>query len=272
MLSLALGIGANTAIFSIINAVLLKTLQVNNPATLAILTSYSKDDRVGDFGYRDYLAIRAENSTFSGIMAASTLSPITVKIGAESQAVQRKIVSSNYFSVLQVRPALCRMFHDDEEDQPVAVISNRWWRQSFGGASDVIGKPIDLDGKGYTIVGVTPSEFFSETIGESVDVWATMSLMPSDQRLAPGYTWLNLMGRLKPGANVNHATSSLDGVLSQMQNRFIERIEVEPGSSGSAGLRDSFSAPLKVLMGVVAVALLIACANLAGLFLARAAS
>ncbi len=128
----------------------------------------------------------------------------------------------------------------------------------------MVGRQIDLDRKVFTIVGVAPQGFLSETVGESVDVWATMPLMPPDLRAAPGYTWLNLMGRLKPGVSAKQAATSLGGLPTRLQNRFIERVEIEPGSSGSPGLRDTFSAPLKVLMGVVAVALLIACANLAG--------
>jgi predicted permease len=272
VLSLALGIGANTAIFSLMNAILLKTLPVNDPATLVVLTSYSRDGKIGDFGYGDYLAIREEESAFSGIMAASTLAPVAAGIGAETDTVQRKIVSSNYFSMLQVRRALGRTFRDDEEDQQVAVISDRWWRRSFSGSPEVVGRQIDLDGKAFTIVGVAPPEFLSETVGESVDVWATMTLMPPALRTAPGYTWLNLMGRLKPGVSAKQAGASLGALAPQMQNRFIERVDIEPGSSGSSGLRDTFSAPLKVLMGIVVVALLIACANLAGLLIARAAS
>lgn len=270
--SLALGIGANTAIFSLMNAILLKTLPVNDPASLAVLTSYSRDGRIGDFGYADYLAIREQKEAFSGIMAASTLAPVAAGIGTESETVQRKIVSSNYFSVLQLRFGPGRAFRDDDEDRPVAVISDRWWRRSFSGSPDAVGRQIDLDGKALTIVGIAPPEFLSETVGESVDIWATMALMPPARRAAPGYTWLNLMGRLKPGVSAKQAIASLGAVSAQMQNRFIERIEIEPGSSGSAGLRDSFSAPLKVLMGVVAVALLMACVNLASLLLARAAS
>lgn len=270
--SLALGIGANTAIFSLMNAILLKTLPVNDPATLVVLTSYSKDDKIGDFGNRDYLTIRGEKRTFSGIMAASTLAPVVAGIGAGAETVQRKIVSSNYFSVLQVRPAVGRIFRDEEEDQQVAVISDRWWRRTFGASADVVGRPIDLDSKAFTIVGVAPPEFLSETVGESVDVWATMTLMPPTLRTAPGYTWLNLMGRLKPGVSARQAGASLASLVPQLQNRFIERIDVEPGTSGSSGLRDSFSAPLKIVLAVVAVALLMACANLAGLLLARAAS
>jgi putative ABC transport system permease protein len=272
VLSLALGIGANTAIFSLMNAMLLKTLPANDPARLAVLTSYSKDGRVGDFGYADYLAIRDGRGPFSGVMAASTASAAVAGIGGESEPVQRKIVSGNYFSVLQVQPAVGRAFRGDEEEQQAAVIGDRWWRQAFGGSRDAIGRQIDLDGKSFTVVGVAPPEFLSETLGESVDVWATMAAMPAVQRSSPGFTWLNLMGRLQPGVSLKQASGGLRGVVPQLQNQFIERIEVLPGGSGSSGLRDTFSAPLKVLMGVVAVVLLLACANLAGLLVARAAS
>jgi putative ABC transport system permease protein len=272
VMSLALGIGANTAIFSLIHAIVLKTLPVNDPASLVLLTSYSKDGRVGDFGYGDYLAIRAEKGGLSDVMAASTLDRVNAGLGAESETVQRKIVSSNYFSVLQIHAAIGRTIRDDEEDQQVAVISDRWWRRSFGGSPDVVGRQVDLDGKAFTIVGVAPPQFLTETVGESVDVWATMTLIPNTLRAAPGYTWLNLMGRLKPGVSAKQAAASLVAVPARLQNRFIDRVDVEPGGSGSSGLRNSFSAPLTVLMGIVAVALLIACTNLAGLLLARAAS
>ncbi len=272
VLSLALGVGANTAIFGLMNAIMLKTLPVPDPAALVLLAPYSKSGRIGDFGYGDYLSIRDEKHAFRGILAASRLAPISAGIGAESEAVQRKIVSSNYFSVLSVRPALGRVFREDEENQQVAVMSDSWWRRSFGGSPDVIGRQIDLDGKAFTIVGVAPPEFLGETVGESVDVWVTMALMPPALRAAPGYTWLNLMGRLRPGVSRKQAAVALVGPSSQLQNRFIERIDVEPGSSGSSGLRNTFSAPLKVLMGVVAVVLLMVCANLASLLLARAAS
>ena len=272
VLSLALGVGANTAIFGLMNAIMLKTLPVNDPAGLAVLTPYSKEGRIGDFGYGDYLAIRAEKRAFSGIMAASRLAPLSAGFGAESETVQRKIVSSNYFHVLQVRPVLGRAFRDDEDDQQLAVLSDRLWRRSLNGSPDVIGRQVDLDGKAFTIIGIAPPEFSSETVGESVDVWVPMALMPPAVRTAPGYTWLNLMGRLKPGLSFKEAAASLAGLIAELPNRFIERVEVDPGGSGSSGLRDTFSAPLKVLMGVVAVALLIACANLASLLLARAAS
>ena len=268
--SLALGIGANTAIFSLMNAILLKSLPVTDPAGLVVLTSYSQDGRIGDFGYTDYLALRGQIRDIS-LLAASSSAPLDVAIAAEPETVERKIVSSNYFSVLQVPTALGRPFHDGEDEQPLAVIGYRWWQHSFAGSSAVLGRQIDLDGKAFTIAGVAPPGFFGETVGESVDLWTTMSLMPPERRTAPGYTWLNLLGRLKPGVSPRQAAAGLAGLSPRLPNRFITRVEVAPGGAGSSALRDTFSAPLKVLMGVVATGLLIACANLAGLLLARAA-
>jgi putative ABC transport system permease protein len=277
LLSLALGIGANTAIFSLMNAILLKSLPVSHPESLVVLSSFSRNGRVGDFGYRDYQVLRDGGRTFSGLLAASSLTATSVGLGVETKPAQRKIVSSSYFAVLGVQPAVGRVFLDDDENLPVAVISDRFWRESFAASSAVIGKQIDLDGQAFSIVGVAPPGFVGETVGESTDIWATVSLMPAEQRSAPGYTWLNLMGRLKPGVAPQQASAELALLLTQIpdstaQGGFVDRIAVEPGGRGGAGLRDGLSLPLRILMGVVAVVLLIACANLASLLLARAAT
>lgn len=275
VLSLALGIGANTAIFSLINAILLRPLPVSHPESLVVLASFSRDGRVGDFGYPDYLVVRDGNRVFSGLLAASSLTAIDVGLGAETEVAQRKIVSASYFSVLGVQPSLGRVFINEDESLQVAVISDRFWKRSFAGSPSVVGKQIDLDGLPFTIVGVTPPEFLGETVGDATDIWATVSLMPAARRNLPGFTWLNLMGRLNPGVQPRQASANLDLLLpllphSVSQGGFIQRIAVEPGRLGSSSLRDSFSVPLRILMAVVAVVLLIACANLASLLLARA--
>ncbi len=275
VVSLALGIGANTAIFSLMNAIVLNPLPVSHPESLVALASFSRNDRVGDFGYPDYRTLRDGNHTLSGLLAASSLQAINVGLGAEAQIAQRKIVSTSYFSVLGVQPALGRVFSDEDENLQVAVISDRFWRQSFAGAPAAVGKQIDLDGLPFIIVGVTTPEFFGETVGESTDIWATMTLMPEALRNAPGFTWLNLMGRLNPGVQARQASADLSLLLPQLRDSvsrggFLESIAVEPGGQGGSGLRDTFSLPLRILMGVVAVVLLIACANLGSLLLARA--
>lgn len=123
VLSLALGIGANTAIFSLINTILLKSLPVSHPESLVVLVSFSRNERIGNFGYRDYRVLRDGNSVFSGLLAASNLLHTHIGMDAEMDAAQYKIVSSNYFSVLDVQPALGRLFIKDDENQQVAVIA-----------------------------------------------------------------------------------------------------------------------------------------------------
>src|SRR5712692_8618784 len=134
VLSLALGIGANTAIFSLMNAILLKTLPVGHPESLVVLASFSRDGRVGDFGYPDYLIVRNGNRAFSGVLAASSQVRINVGIGAETEVALRMIVSSNYFSVLGVSPFLWRAFSHEDESLQVAIVSHAFWKRSFGGA------------------------------------------------------------------------------------------------------------------------------------------
>jgi putative ABC transport system permease protein len=270
LVSLALGIGANTAIFSLMNAILLKTLPVSQPERLVALTSFSRDERVGSFGYPDYLALRDGNNAFSGLLAASSLQPVHAGIGSDSEAAQRKIVSDNYFSVLGVQPVLGRLFAAGDETQPVAVISDRLWKRRFGGDPAAAGRTIDLDDMPVTVIGVAPPEFVGETIGEGTDIWATVGLMPAGRRNAQGFTWLNLMGRLKPGVDAKQARAELSLLIPRLPNGFIQKIGVEPGQFGGSGLRDTFTAPLTILIVVVAIVLLIACANLASILLARA--
>ena len=278
LLTLTLAIGAEyCAIFSVINAVLLRTLPVNHPESLVVLSSYSREGRVGDFGYPDYLIVRDGNRTFSGVLAASSQERVDVGIGAETEVALRKIVSGNYFFVLGVQPLLGRAFSDEDENLQVAVVSNRFWKLSLAGSPAIVGQQIDLDGLPFTIVGVAPSEFLGETVGEAPDIWATVNLMPASRRSLPGFTWLNLMGRLKPGVEAQQAAADLSLLVPRIpsgvaRGGFMDRIAVETGDRGSSGLRDSFGDPLRIVMIVVAVVLLIACANLAGLQVARGAT
>ncbi len=229
ILTLALGIGVNTAIFSLLDAILLRTLPVSHPESLVMLASYSRDSRVGDFGYADYLILRDGSEAFSGLLAASTQAHIDVETDADTESALRKIVSANYFSVLGVQPVLGRVFNDRDDNQPLAVISDAFWKRSFSSSPKVIGKQIDLDGMAFTIVGVAPPDFMGETVGEAPDIWATISLMPASQRSLPGYTWLNLMGRLKPGVRAQQASVDLSRLQASHQ--------VQPCISGQTPLR-----------------------------------
>ena len=272
VVSLAFGIGANIAVFNLVNAIVLKPLPVSHRESLAALASYSKEERVGSFGYPDYLVLRAGNRAFTGLMAASNLGPGDLAVAGETEVVQRKIVSSSYFSVLDVQPLLGRVFNAEDEEQQVAVISHGLWSRRFGSSPSVLGQQVELDGLPFSIIGVAPRGFFGETVGEAPDVWATVALMPASRRNGAGFTWLNLMGRLKPGINLEQAAADLRSFSAQLPNNFIDRIGVESGRLGGAGLRNTFSFPLKILMALVGLVLLIACANLAALLLARAAA
>jgi predicted permease len=276
VLSLALAIGANTAIFSLINAILLKTLPVNHPESLVVLTSLSRDGQADNFSYSDYRVLRDGNRSFSGVLAASSQQRVNVGWGTETESVLRKVVSDNYFSVLGVQPTLGRSFSSEDENLPVAIVSNGFWKRSLAGSLSAVGKQIDLDGSSFTIIGIAPPDFFGETDGEAPDIWATMSLIPASRRDLPGFTWLNLMGRLAPGVQFQRARADLSIIVPQLPDSvarggFIDQIGLEAGDRGGSGLRESFSTPLHIVMAVVAVVLLIACANLASLQLARAA-
>jgi predicted permease len=274
VLSLALGIGANTAIFSLVNAILLRSLPVSHPEQLVLLTSYDRTGKVGDFPTSDYLDLRDHSRAFSGLLAASHLAQIDVGFGGQIESAHSKIVSGNYFSVLGVRTAIGRTLRNEDDNLPVAVISDRFWRRSFGGSPSVLGKQVSLDGVAFTIAGVVPPGFFGEVVGEAPDIWASLMLGQAEGRDQPGITWLNLIGRLRPGVRIEQAAAELNVLLSQIRaaggRSSIERIAVEPGGRGLSDLRERFSDPLRILMVVVAVVLLIACANLASLLLARA--
>jgi putative ABC transport system permease protein len=277
LLSLALAIGANTAIFSLINAILLRTLPVSHPEGLVVLSTLSQDGSVDNFSYQDYLTLSNGNRALSGVLAASSQTRIDIGIGAKTEVALRKVVSDNYFSVLGVQALIGRVFSNEDKGIQVAVISHRFWERSLAGSSLVIGKQVDLEGEPFTIVGVAPPDFLGETVGEGPDIWATLSSMPASQRDLPGFTWLNLMGRLKPGVQAQQARADLSLLLPQLPDSvsrggFIGRISMEAGKRGGSGLRDSFSDPLHIVMTVVAMVLLIACANLASLQLARAAA
>jgi len=277
VLSLALGIGANTAIFSLIHAVLMRDLPVGHPEQLALLTSFVQTGKLGDFATEDYLDLREHSRSFSGLIAASHLAQIDVGFAGQTETAQRKIVSGNYFSSLGVTTALGRPFTNEDENLPVAILSDRLYQRSFGGSPSVLGKQVTLDGMAFTVIGVAPPEFLGEVVGEAPDIWASLILGQAERRNQAGITWLNLIGRLIPGVTMERAAAELNVLLPQLhaQGRgsgFIKSVTVAPGGRGFSDLRERFSGPLRILMVVVAVVLLIACANLASLLLARAAT
>jgi predicted permease len=295
-LLLALGIGANTAIFSVVDAVLLRMLPVKEPERLILLSRNSKTQ--GDnFSYSSFERFRDHDQTLSGLLAYYPLR-LTVNVdGQPEPAINGQLVTGSYYSVLGVNAALGRTIALDDDRapraHPVCVISDGYWRRRFGRDPAVVGKTIHLSGFPFTIIGVAPPEFFGLEVGVSMDI--TVPVMMQEQVMPgirpfmnDGNNWFRIMGRLRPGATIEQAQASLALLYQQhLTERFErlsdspkgkppkpsmleERLTVTPGSKGLSALRTRFSKPLLIVMIVVALALLIACANVAGLMLARA--
>jgi len=292
VLSLALGIGANTAIFSLVDAVLLKLLPVKNPEQVVALDSFSQRGERRNFSHPLFERLRARTFVFSGIFAANDGTARMELAGPESdgqtEQAEVQLVSGEYFQALGVDAVAGRTLTpaDDQTPgaHPVAVLSYGFWQRRFAGDLAVIGQSITLKGQPFTVIGVTPPAFFGEAVGRAPDIWAPLMMEPP---LGRGVTrlsnanvgWLRIMARLKPGVSEQQAQAALTLSLEQLKAessdvgqsaRHIARIEVFPGRQGLAEFRDQFAKPLRILMAVVGLVLLIACANVANLLLARA--
>ena len=323
VLTLALGIGANTAIFTVLDSVLLRSLPVPQPQQLVVLTNpdahgMSNGSESGDrslLAYSEYEYLRDHNEVFSGIFAAdSTLAQLSVTIpnvssgssASDSPAAQDsariRMVSGDYFPTLGIRPIIGHAFGPEVDrtrnSSPVAVISHAFWRQRFGADPQVLGRKIQVHQTSFEIIGVAPAGFFGETVGEEPDVWVPMTMQeaiyPGDDLLSafPAGTidqrmWLQVMARLKPGVTVAQANANVNvvfpGYVSASALRYRlsgddlkaysdQRIDVQRGGRGASTMHNTFGEPLKLLMALVALVLLIACANLANLLLARGAA
>ena len=326
VLSLALGIGANTAIFGLIDAVLLKTLPVQNPQQLVLLdwashgwpnhTMHSlsgnmDQDKSGrltstSFSYPGYEQIRARNQAFSSVMAlAGNESELNVGYNGEPGRAQGQLVSGTFFPTLGVQPVLGRALTPDDDRigaSPAAVISYGYWERRFGRDPAILGRTIAVNSVPFSIVGVSPPEFYGVQPGRAVEVWLPLHTQPQvEPRWSPEEEastgpkkpaaaslfeardnwWVLIMGRVKPGVSEQQVRAELDVILQQSmapdvkpatKAETIPHLGVESGSKGLDYLRGEFSKPLFILMTVVGLVLLIACANVANLLLARAAS
>jgi predicted permease len=301
LLSLALGIGANTAIFSLLNAVILRSLPVKEPAQLVLLgkgdTTGITDDfaRTNLYSYPFYRQMRQKNQVFSDTAAFFSL--LTgghgfVEGRTESEPMSVQLVSGTYFQTRGVGALIGRTLNDaddkSEGDHPVAVISYAWWKRSLAQDPNVLSRKLKLGATIYNIIGVAPPEFFGTKVGEAPDMWIPLSMVKAIPPNYGGYKdnfseSLLIMGRLKPGVSSAQATSNVnllfrqiligfpDAKLSQENLQKLDRAKVPLTSmaTGLSELRHQFSKPLQILMGVVALVLLIACANIANLLLAR---
>ncbi len=282
VLSLALGIGANTAIFSLIHTLMLRMLPVREPEQLVeLLSRYPGEPRVNGFSWKYYEHFRDHNHVFSDLIGVSSVRFQVSGEGLDEETVDGEYVMGSFFPVLGVKPAIGRLI-GPQDDQPgaagtaVAVVSWSYWKNRFHLDPAILGKRMVVNGAPATVVGVTPREFFGLQVGSRPDVWA-----PAGRR-ANGQLGMKLMGRLKPGASIEQARAEMR-VLDRWRVEDIARtskdplirqlkMEVEPAGAGLSRLRDQFAKPLLALMAVVGLLLLIACTNVAGMLLARGAA
>ncbi len=314
VLSLALGIGANTAIFTLIDAVMLQSLPVHDPSRLVLFnddisTGVTSGDAFSsiEFSYPSFQYFQSHNDSFTSLCAfRQDTDQVVLHVAGKSQAGSQEratahLVSGNYFDTLGVNAALGRLLKasDDTVSAPrAAVISYNFWRDRFNLSRSVLGQSVVLNGVSFTVVGVADRSFFGERIESAPDFWVPLSTQPQllqrdaweNHRAmwlnARDVYWLNFIGRLKPGVSLETAQASVNLRLHQFYSeqagshlspelrRKIENVHVElkPGGGGISGLRYLYSKPLHVLMAVVALVLLIACANVATLLLARASA
>ena len=295
ILSLALGIGANAAIFTALNAVLLKFLPVRQPQQLTLIGVKGTERSGPGFGlpYPLYELLRDRNHVFSSMLAYAPVR-LNAAIAGQTQPVNGELVSGSFFDSLGVRAAAGRSLNETDDSPsaaPAAVISYNFWRGHFGGNLQIIGGSIILNSVPVTIAGIAPPSFFGLELGNTADFYVPFSL---ETRLHPGSDllragtnwWLKIMGRVREGVSERQVQANLDQLFPQflraaiaeappnvsenMKASFLrQRLLAEPGGRGLSNLRRQYSRPLVVLMAVVGILLLITCANLANLQLSR---
>ena len=311
VVSLALGIGANTAIFGLWNGVLHSSLPaVRKPEQLVMLSNPDDsgmwtgrwngrtDGPRSWLTYGEFEQLRDHAQSFSALMASqSSLSTWQVRVeGGAWEEARGRLVSGEFFEVLGVSPAIGRLFTtaEDRAETPEAVISYHYWQRRFGGRPDVLGKTFTLRKAALTIIGVAPSGFVGETSGQQPDLWLPLRLQPS---VLPGNDWLHetppdkamwlhVFGRLKPDVTQAQAEAQANAVFQtglesfygaaasgERRREFLDqRLSIRSGARGASAKRNQFSTSLTALLAAVGVLLLIACANLANLLLARGAA
>lgn len=294
VITLALGVGANTAIFSVTDKLLLRSLPVKDPQQLFLITSVSVSPHFvsNAFSYPIFNDYRTQNTVFSGLLGFNrTELELTTNEGIER--VDSEFVSGNYFDVLGIQAARGRTFSPDEDKtpgtQPVVVISEAFRRNHFASNQDPIGQKITVNGFPLTVIGVAPENFTGMILEEPTALWVPVLMHPqlAQSKLIEkrNTAILQMLGRVKTGLSQTEAESRLDLLAQQIKQAntppgtitkglpFSEQhIKFDPGGQGISILRKLFASPLKLLMGVVGLVLFIACTNIAGLLLARGVS
>jgi predicted permease len=284
VVSLALGTGANTAVFSVINTVMLRPLPVENPEQLVALNNTARLRSFFSFSYPNYEDFRDRNDVFSGLIAYS-FTPMGLSHDGINERLWGFEVSGNYFEVLGVTAALGRVISPDDDRlpgaHPIAVVSYKCWQRRFGGDPGAIGKDVIVNGRNYTIVGVAPEGFFGTEVVSAPEMWFPMAMQA---QLETGNKWLDernvenifLQGRLKPGVTMAHAQAALNSIALDLEREYPDanegkRVTLSPPGLIGLAMRGPVLGFTGLLMAVVGLVLLLACTNLANLLLARAA-
>lgn len=301
VLTLALGIGANTAIFTLLDQVLLRLLPVKDPQQLVLLTTrghhYGSNWGGNATSYPMYRDFQNHNEVFSGMFCRFP-TQVSLSAGGRAERVDAELVSGTYFSVLGVGMALGRPFTPEEDrvadGAPLVILSYGYWKQRFGGSSAILGKTLTVNQHDMTVIGVAQAGFDGVELGYSTKLFIPVMMqhqvfiVPDDMLTNRRDRWVNAFGRLKPGVSLTKAKASLQPFMHAMleqevreaafahastydREQFLKStMDLLPGSQGRASFRRGLSTPLWVLMAITGVVLLIACANLANLLLARA--
>jgi predicted permease len=296
---LALGIGANAAIFSLVDAVLLRSLPVREPDRLVVLRTVQPRDGVAtSFSYPMYQDLRDRAQAFSGVVARGG-TQVAFSDGGVTERVVAELVSGNYYDVLGVRPWIGRLLTPDDDrtpgGHPLVVLTYRFWQRRFGGDPSIVGRTVRLNDHPMTVVGVAAPRFYGLELSSAVDVQIPLmetplfNPVPANRLQSRSHQWLTLMARLAPGVTIEQARESAGalfrrilteelgasaGTRTAFQRRefLASRLELQPGAAGFGRLQRELRTPLWLLFGATAIVLLILTANLANLLLARAAS
>ncbi|HEY2018452.1 MAG TPA: ABC transporter permease, partial [Bryobacteraceae bacterium] len=300
VLSLALGIGASTAIFSVTNAVILRSLPVNRPEDLVMLRYVSKKGNIFDsFAYSDYLVFRDTPGALAGLAAVFS-AEVNVSSDLATERLQAQLVSGNYFPLLGAGARIGRTIGPDDDRKagghPVCMIGYSLWQRRYGSSPSVAGQSMDINGRPYTIVGVAAEGFHGTEQGREPQVYIPLMMSaqvlsrPVDEQVQPPFLkwtdWLQFIGRRQPGVSVARAEAVLDARFEQLELAHRDttfemssrhgtpgtrsRLQVVGGRQGFDGLRFGYERPLRILLVLVGLLLSIACANVANLLLARA--
>ncbi|HEX7297307.1 MAG TPA: ABC transporter permease, partial [Pyrinomonadaceae bacterium] len=283
IISLGLGIGANTAIFTLVNTVLLRSIPVDRPEEIVAVNLRGKGDSMSAFSYANYKDFRDRNDVLAGV-AAHRIITLSLSRAGNNQRVWGLLVSGNYFDVLGVRPIKGRTFQPEEDQtrstHPVAVVSYDSWQRRFGGDPNLVGSDVLLNNHQFRVIGIAPPNFRGTEFIYTPEVWVPIQMT---EWAEPGATWIDnrdsgnlfVAGRLKPGIGPSQAEASLNLLAGQLAAEYPDSNEGQTVKLGPAGfiipdIRNAVVSFTTILMVAVVLVLLVTCANLAGLLLARA--